>query len=100
MIFLRITIKIKSQKTRTIVTIIIIIIMIKIVIIVIKVIVIIIIILIIIIITRPVLARVVIRQGHTVVIIAIYCQLGVACKVVFSNATDTNSTKYLERNNA
>ena len=35
-----------------------------------------------------------------VVIIAIYCQLGVACKVVFSNATDTNSTKYLERNNA
>ena len=94
--FLRIIIKIKSQKTRTIVTIIIIII--KIVIIVI--IVIIIIIIIIIIITRPVLARVVIRQGHTVVIIAIYCQLGVACKVVFSNATDTNSTKYLERNNA
>ena len=95
MIFLRITIKIKSQKTRTIVTIIIIIIiMIKIVIIFIKVIIIIIII---IIITRPVLARVVIRQGHKVVIIAIYCQLGVACKVVFSNATDTNST---ERNNA
>ena len=86
MIFLRITIKIKSQKTRTIVTIIIIIIMIKIVIIVI---IVIIIIIIIIIITRPVFS-VVIRQGHTVVIIAIYCQLGVACKVVFSNATDTN----------
>ena len=101
MIFLRITIKIKSQKTRTIVTIIIIIIIIIIKIVIIVIIVIIkIIIIIIIIITRPVLARVVIRQGHTVVIIAIYCQLGVACKVVFSNATDTNSTKYLERNNA